>query len=489
MNRSLDEILRAIDAGEKRPVYLIVGEQVVSEAQATRVAEALAKASGCEVERHRRPAELGSILADLKTYSLFASAKVVLVVDAAILADEKAAAALIDQTEDVLPLDLEPGEELSMAAREAASRLLQALRVFGIDPRAGTPDGVLGGLPDWAFKGGPKYRKGHPRGRKKKDVTALKKGLEELLAGALEAGLTGFAESDLAELGGILKGGLPEGHALVLAETAVSREHPLVASLQSDGAAIFLDKVEASRDGDWQGLAPLVAELERETGAAIARNAVPELARRTLKQKGDFKSRQVDPESTSRFAAEYRKLASLAGRDGITRQLVEESVEDRGEQDVFQILDALGYGRGGESLDRLRRYLSAADDPVGARLRFFSLLARFCRQLVAIAGLVQLQNMPWGEGNYRVFKDRFAPRLQGELLEGLPSPLAGAHPYQLHRAYLTASSICRNPRARVALSELPSWVLETELRLKGEASDGDAALVALLGRIVQLQRA
>ena len=130
----------------------------------------------------------------------------------------------------------------------------------------------------------------------------------------------------------------------------------------------------------------LAAELESQTGVGIDRRALDELARRTLQtaraKRGAAAGAAAD--STARFAAEYRKLAALTAGGRITRRRVEEAVEDRGEEDVWKILDALGSGRGGEALRRFRRLLAAADDPLASRLSFFALLAAFCRQLTAV---------------------------------------------------------------------------------------------------------
>ena len=104
-------------------------------------------------------------------------------------------------------------------------------------------------------------------------------------------------------------------------------------------------------------------------------------------------------------------------------KLVERAVEDRGEEDVWQLLDAVAAGRGGEALDRLRRLILAADDPLAARLSFFSLFASFCRQLTAIRGLMRASRVPAGEANYARFKDRHAPQLQGEVPGGGKNPI------------------------------------------------------------------
>jgi DNA polymerase III delta subunit len=425
------------------------------------------------VEVRRHPPDLGAVLADLKTYSLFASSKVVLVVDSAALADRTAAGELIDAAADALPLP--EGGELPQRARPGATRLLQALRLFEVDPTAGEPGVVVGELPAWALQGGTALRRSKPRGRGKKQVEELRTGLAQLLAAALAAGIEGWAEGDQAELAAASRDGLPEGHALVLAERAAAADHPVVASLAEAGAVLAVGGVTSERGGGWQGLSELARELERQTGVAITRDALEELARRTLRQE---RQGAVEAESTARLAGEYRKLATLSGGRRIDRAMVEEAVGDRGQEDVWKILDAVGAGRGDEALARLGRLLAGSSDLVGTRLSFFGLLASFCRQLTAIRGMMRLASVPAGERHYGRFKARLAPRLQGELPDGAKSPLAGLHPYRLHRAYLAA---CRVPEEEVAI--LPWVVLETEMRLKGESDDPDAALAALVTRL------
>ncbi len=470
-------MLEAVARGDVDPLYLVRGDLVVAEARAEKLAAALAERSGCAVETRRRPAGLGEVLQNLRTFSLFDTAKVVLVVDSAVFADRKAAAELIDQAERALPVE----GDLDGAGREGASRLLQALRVFGIDPAADAADAV-GSLPKWALEGGTTRRKKH-RKRTPKQVATLRDDLAELLEAARGAGLTGHAEGDQAELGEILTKGLPDGHALVLAETAVAADHPVVKALAEGGAFLDLGKVSAGRDGAWQGLKALTDQLAEETSVPIAADAAAELARRTLRQTGGWGKRDVDAESTARFAGEYRKLASLARGDGskgrirIRRRQVVETVDDRGEEDVWKILDAIGEGRGGEALARYQRLLAAADDAVSARLSFFGLLAGFCRNLTAVAGVARLRRVPAGLRNYNQFKSRWLPELQAELDEG-KNPLAGLHPFRLHRAYLAASRMDRGLLAR-----LPALVFETETQIKGESSEPDVAVAQLMSRL------
>jgi DNA polymerase III delta subunit len=480
--RSLEALLSALSDTEPAPVYLVTGDLVLAEPAAERLGAMLAERAGCRSEIHRRPPSLAALLDDLRTYSLFSSAKVVVAVDTAALADRHAVAELIDDAAEALPAG---GGELAARERQAASRLLQALRLCGIDPYRGEPAEALAALPDGALAGGGSFRrKRGGRGRGSRQVADLRDGLAELLAAARAAELSGWAEGDLASLSAAIEDGLPPGHTLVLAERTASSDHPVVAGLVRRGLAVEVGELSSERGGGWQGLDLLAAELERQTGVGIAGDALDELARRSLRQESDRGSgRQggggggVDAASSSRFAAEYRKLATLAsGR--IDRRLVEEAVEDRGEEDVWQLLDAVGEGRGGEALGRLGRMMAGASDPIATRLSFFALLAGFCRHLAAVRGMMELQRVPAGERSYPRFKSRWAGRLQGEIAGGAANPLAGLHPYRLHRAYLAAARF--DPATAAAL---PWRVLETELRLKGESGDADTALAELVAHL------
>ena len=472
----LEAVESAIAGGEVGPLYLVAGDRVLAEPAALRLGEALAAAAGCSVEVYKRPAELGPLLADLKTYSLFAPAKVVVAVETAILADAKAAADLIDEALEACPVSVEEGVELSERERRSASRLLQTLRLFQLDTASGGAGEVIGGLPAWVLEGGKGLGQRRRR-RGRRQVEEAQQNLIDLLQAARAAGLQGWAETEVGELADIAQRGLPEGHTLVLAESAVAAAHPLVEALVADARYVAVGRVQAAKGGGWQGLDLLAAELCRETGVEMAPNALEELARRTIQSqatKGGV-SGSVDAESTARFAAEYRKLATLSSAGAIEVQLVESTVEDRGEEDAWKTLDAIGEGRADEALRRIRRLLAAAADPIAARLSFFALVAGFARQLTALSSLMDLTDVSRRPVAYPRFKNQIAPRLQADLPDGHKSPVAGLHPYRLYRAYTVA---CRIPSERIC--GLPAKILETELRLKGESSQPDVALTALV---------
>lgn len=120
---------------------------------------------------------------------------------------------------------------------------------------------------------------------------------------------------------------------------------------------------------------------------------------------------------------------------------------------------------------------------MAARLSFFSLVASFGRQLAAVGALVDSTGVSRSEANYQRFKTKIAPALQSDSAEGLKSPVAKLHPYRMFRVYQTA---CRIPPA--ALADMPSRILQTELRLKGESAEPDAALTALICDLASASR-
>ena len=260
----------------------------------------------------------------------------------------------------------------------------------------------------------------------------------------------------------------------------MAKDHPLAKALSARDCAVRVGEVTSQRGGGWQGLDLLAEELERETGVAIDGQALAELARRTLRQRRDRRASSpgVDSDSTARLAAEYRKLANLATDGRIDRQLVSATVEDRGEEDVWQLMDAVGAGRGGEALQRLSRLLASADDAVAARLSVFALLADFCRHLTIVAGVAGVVGVKMGQQHYGRFKSQVAPRLQVESAGGVSNPIAKLHPFRLHKAYLAASRV---PEDR--LLRLPARVLEVELRLKGDSRAAETALADFVAEL------
>jgi hypothetical protein len=410
-----------------------------------------------------------SIFDDLATYALFGGGKVRVVVDPVLLVGKGLVAELVAEARESAGGAAAVGA-LAGDQRTGALALLRALRLQGIDPLEGPPDAVIELLPKEAF------------GRKSKGLAEAKAELAALLAAARRDGLVGWGDEAVERLATLVSSGLPRGHHLVLVERAVEAENPVVQTLDRLGAVVRLATVGAGRDGAWSGVNELAAELEQQTGAGIDHEALQELARRTLRTPGQRGQAGADVDSTARFAGEYRKLAGLSGGRAISRELVARTVADRGEEDVWKILDAVAEGRPAEAIGRLRRRLDTAEDRVGERLAIFSLLGSFCRQLVAIRGATDLLGLR-PERNYNRFKDSVAPKLQGPLPGVGENPLAGLHPFRLHRATQAALGL-----DRVAAARLPGKLLDTELALKGESGEPEIALVAFLADLCQLIR-
>lgn len=462
------EALVAGDPGAS-PILLVRGERALAEPLADRLSARLAEAWRTEPVRLRHPGDLPAVVDDLRTYSLFSGGKLVIAVETGVFADKAAAASLLAEVRAELPWQ-GSADDLAGKTRGAALRLLQVLRLFDLDPAGDEPARVIAQLPAslWSGRG---------KGRGKPGADDEREALVPLLAAAVEAGLRGVGEVDASILADLLRDGLPERHALVLVESAAADEHPMVEALARRGALVEAGRLSLERGGRVAGLDRLFGELERETGVGIRRDAAEELARRTLRAPGrrGAPAGEVDSDSTERLGAEYRKLATLSGGRRIPLELVREQVEDRGEEDVWELLDAVGAGRGGEALGRLARKLAGAEDPVAERLAVFSLLASFTRQLVALSGLLVATGVRPGETSYPRFKSNLAPRLQGEVAGLGKNPLASVHPFRLHRAYLAAGRLAPEQAAR-----LPALVLETELRLKGDGGAPDAALADLM---------
>ena len=452
------------------------GSRALAEPAGLRLAEALGKALGSTPQVVRRPDEIANVAADLRTFSLFGDGKVVAVVESGVFADRATAAVLFEEVRQQLPWS-GAQEELSGKARDAATRLLQVLRLFDADPAVLGPERALAALPDALVAGkAVKTGKSTPGGGKGKGgAEEVRAELLPLLSAAIGSGLRGLGESAASLVADLVRDGLPERHVLVLIESAVAEGHPVREALSRREAVAFAGEITADR-GKFEGLQTLAGELERETGAGIERAALEALARRTLRsEEARFGKAEIDSDSTARFAGEYRKLAALSAGRTIGLAVVEQNVEDRGQEDVFQLLEAIGTGRAAEALVRLDRYLGGAEDPLAARLQFFALFAAFCRQLVAIRGIATAARVPSGERDYSRFKSRWVETMQGEIPGLAKNPLAGIHPFRLHKAYLAAGRI---PAAM--LDTLPALVLETERRIKGDSGDPDGALAALV---------
>jgi len=446
-------------------VVLVRGDRVLAEPAAARLATAIGREWAIEPHTLLHPERLDDLVADLRTMALFEPGKIVVAVESGLCADRDAAATLLEQVRDALPFE-GGAEDLGGAARAAARGLLQLLRLFDVDPAASPPDRALAALPAALLTSG----------KGKSGAEETRKQLAPLLAAALAAGLKGIGEGELSLVADLLRDGLPGRHLLILVESAAADGHPLVDALGERRAVLEAGRLSTGRRGI-EGLDALVGELAAQSGARMKRDAAEELARRTLRieeARGGVKG-AVDADSASRFRAEYLKLAGLAGAEPIDRALVEDNVEDRGDEEVWSVLDEIAEGRPEGALARIRRRLAAAEDPLAEKLYLFSTLAGFARDVVRVGGAIELCAVARDVESKVTFEAKVAPRLQGKL-EGVESnPLAKKKAFQLYRPYRAASRF-----SAMELAALPALALETELRLKGESDDPDSALAVLV---------
>ncbi|MCM2269045.1 MAG: hypothetical protein NDJ75_02975 [Thermoanaerobaculia bacterium] len=441
---------------------LVAGDAALAAPRAEQLAAAIGEAWGVVPRHERFLAKLSAAVDDLRTIALFESGKLLVVHETGLLADREEAVKMLGPVLKAAK-SRRDDDELDGSLRDAAVGLLRVLRLHDLDPAGGAPEQVVARLPAVLFGEAPAESRGH---------------LARLLEAALAAGLHGAGGDDLTLLSDLLRDGLPERHLMILVESAVDPRHPLVAALSQRGAVLAAGRLSLDKQGHVAGLDGMAAELARETGARLRRDAAVELARRTIRGEDTRRGGAadgVDADSAARFAAEYRKLAALAADGDIDRALVAANVSDRGQEDVFQVLDAIGDGRAGEALEKIARRLAGAEDPLLERLSIFGLLAGFARHLAAVSGALRATGARAGVSSYPSFKERVAPQLQGEIDGVDANPLKGMHAFRLHRIYLAASRL-----APANLAALPARTLETERRLKGDSGDPDAALAAFV---------
>jgi len=163
------------------------------------------------------------------------------------------------------------------------------------------------------------------------------------------------------------------------------------------------------------------------------------------------------------------------GSRPIDRATVEEFVVDRGEENVWDVINAIEDQRLDRALALLRRYLDSSNDRARTRFSFLSLLAGRCQQLIVVHGVAMTQSLP-DVSSFAAFRSRVLRQLTAEM----PPAARKTKPYPLFRIYRAAMARS-SPEMTTALADLPWRILETEVRLRDGASDGDLALEALVG--------
>ncbi len=337
----------------------------------------------------------------------------------------------------MLPVD---GGAASSPARRATPRLrlLQILRLYDLDPAAGAPERALGRrFPDGLLSDG----KGE----------GCRRGAAPPTRAAPRRGGRGGPARHGRERG--LAGRRPAARRPAAAATSWSwsrAQSPtgIRWSKRSSGAAVL--EAGRSRLGEGSGAyrgprrrSPTSSSARpgsrlRTDAASRARAAHAAAARIGIgRGRGS-----VDADSTARFSAEYRKLASLVRRREASTSL-DRARQRRGSRRGGGLADprrARRRARRDEALAKIRRRVAGAEDPLAERLYVLRPPLR-----IRAAG-----RWPWRErsrqralgaarASFETFKNRVAPALQKALTEAGLGALAKLHPFRLHKAYLAAA--------------------------------------------------
>ncbi len=366
---------KAIAAGRLQPVYLVHGSRALAEPSGLRLAEALGKALGCAPQVVRRPDEIADVAADLRTFSLFADGKVVAVVESGVFADRATAATLFEEVRQQLPWSGGP-DDLSGKARDAATRLLQVLRLFDLDPAALGFERAIAALPEALLAGKAARGGGKGKGGVGGDPGRAP-------AAARGGGRVGPARTrrERRFAGRRSRARRSAGAPRPGADRERRRRRAIRSSRRSPAARRSLSpaRSRAGKQGGFDGLPALAGELaardrrgDRSRRARRRWRSGPCASRRGLRRQG----REIDADSMARFAGEYRKLAALSG--GATIQLAPGREERRGSRPGGRLPDARrdrrrprrGGARAGSSA------ISAAPRiPLAARLHVLRQLA------------------------------------------------------------------------------------------------------------------
>jgi DNA polymerase III delta subunit len=217
----------------------------------------------------------------------------------------------------------------------------------------------------------------------------------------------------------------PEGTVLLATAVDPPKGSDLLSELERRG---ILWDIRSEKTDRGALLARRGAAAARERGVAIEAPALEWLRRAT----------DEDPRL---FSAELDKLLEWAGRGGrVTRADAVAQVEDRGAEDVYAFLDALGRRGSGEALERLERLLSGrpirmgkerevdADDPF---LMLFSVLVGELRKMLYVRSRLEEAGVRGfgAETSYQSYASRIHDALAEPVAPFSESPMSSGKPF------------------------------------------------------------
>lgn len=394
--------------------------------------------------------ELAAIVDSYRTYSLFASQRLLIVPEVNAFVSAKEIAALLEKA-----LGDWRSAKTDRKRASSAAKLLHALGLAGADLEMTDRQiaSVLG-LEDAA--------------------------LVEMLAFCRTTGKkAGRGEDDAALLtDAVARGGAP-GTILLLRTGELPRDSATIDLIDKQGAVVACD---LTREEFVAALDQAISGIASETGVRFEPRAVAALRQRLGIERvlADKFSREVPDLRLA--VSEAERLATLAGGGGrVTADLVEREIARLEGGARYELGSLFTEGKTLEAVAKLRELVAQArreDAKAPAEVlygRFLFPLADELRQMIAIrswaraAGIDLRQPMP-----YNRFRDAIAEKL-GESMKAFGIVRQRPHPFPLHKKWEAARS-----QSDAALFEALAFIAGLELKRKSGGVPVDVGMETFL---------
>ncbi|HXX32755.1 MAG TPA: DNA polymerase III subunit delta [Myxococcaceae bacterium] len=427
----LAPLLAEIARGRVRPLYLAWGEEFLARRDADALVQALLP--GAEAGLNLVALDGASpreVATELATLPLLPGRKVVVLRDPEFLAPKKGRSDALARARDAWK---------GGRRKEAGRRLLALVARAGWGPEALAPgaDGAPS-AEDWKEELGVTLADA--------DLDFLR----EAAAFVREEGLTA-PESDASQLLALLEGGMPPGHALVVAASDVDARHPLLRLAQSQGAVLERKLATRLRDLD---LTSVAREFLQPHHKRLGPGAEEVLRERIG---GNVRLLQ----------SELEKLALHAPGAVIQRTDVELLVAHTRDEEFLELSDALQK----RDLATALKYVEDALGGGAPPLLLLGAIASVVRGLAEAHERLSFLGRGVPPRSFEDFKGRLFPAIEREAREARGRV---PHPYAAFVATLAAARYGRE-RLRAALLACA----EADLALKSSGS-GKLVLERLL---------
>jgi len=417
MPQSLGQLQASVAAGKVPPIILIGGDnEFLVDRAFTAVREQIAAASGdTHVHRFDETADLSSILDSFRTYSLFATRRLLVVPEVNAFVTRK----------ELVPLYEKAVSDWSSAKtdRKRASsiaKLLHLLGLVGLD--VDTTETTLLSL----------------IGIKRADAA-----LTEMLETARSQGKKASrGEGDSALLAEAISQGGSPGAILLMKSGEVPRDSATVALIESHGVVVVCD---LTREEVPRALEQIVAGVAEEHGVKFEGPAVRSLMTRLGIDRLLADKFAKDVPDLRLFISEVERLATFAGQGGrVTPQMIEAQVAMVSGGARYEFASLFAERKTVQAVVKLRDLIAQArrDDPktpLDVQYgKFLFPLADEIRQLLGIHSFARRRGLNLKQSvSYNTFKDRIADALSAYLAENR-LVRQKPHPFALHKRFEAA---------------------------------------------------